>query len=164
MADQPSSNLELELDVQVPDEFADKVDVSLLRKIIERVLTNEGIHGKAEISLVITNDETIRELNRTYRGIDRPTDVLSFPLQQKPRKRGARFVFPSEDVIHFGDIVISFPRAVEQAKEYGHSLEREMGYLTAHGVLHLLGYDHKTKAEREQMRAKEESALVDLPR
>lgn len=164
MPDSPLAQLELELDVQIADEFADKVDVGFLRKLIERLLSNEGIQRRVEISLVITDDETIRQLNKLYRGIDEPTDVLSFPLQEKPRKRGARFVFPAENVIHLGDVVISFPRAVEQAKEYRHSLQREIGYLTVHGVLHLLGYDHKKRAEREQMRAKEESALADLPR
>lgn len=161
MADS-SAGIDLALDVQVKDEFANLVDVDLLRKLVERVLVAEGLQGKFEISLLITDDRTIQELNATYRGIDQPTDVLSFPLLEKRRRR--RFVVPPGDMIHLGDVVVSYPRAVEQAAQYGHSVERELGYLIVHGVLHLLGYDHKTRAEREAMRAREENVLVDLPR
>lgn len=164
MAEREAEKIELQLDVQVSEEFVDRVPTDLLRKLIERALANEGMGGRVEMSLVVTDDETVHRLNLTYRGVDQTTDVLSFPLQPAPGKKGRRFLLPPDEVLHLGDVVISFPRAVEQAVQYGNSLEREMGYLTVHGVLHLLGYDHRLRAEREQMREKEEAALIDLPR
>lgn len=164
MADNVPFELELDLDVQVLDGLTATVDFQLLRKLVERVLLGENVHGKVEISLVITDDETIHRLNLTHRGVDRPTDVLSFPLQPGVGQKGKPFVYPPGHEIHFGDVVISYPRVVAQAREYGHSLERELAYLTVHGVLHLLGYDHVSEAERERMREKEEKALAELPR
>jgi probable rRNA maturation factor len=146
------------LDAQVDPRFEDKVDIEQLHRIIERALVAEGRRGSIELSLTITDDATIQELNATYRDIDKPTDVLSFPLLNPGEEGG--FILPPDAPVHLGDIVISFPRAKEQAQEYGHSLERELGYLTVHGVLHLLGYDHEDEAERQVMRTKEEAALA----
>jgi probable rRNA maturation factor len=164
MPDGMNSTLEVELDLQISEEFASQVDSELLRKVIANAIRYEGIHGRFEISFVVTDDETIRQLNLQYRGIDKPTDVLSFPLLETRKTKSARFVFPPDDVVHLGDIVLSLPRALEQAHLYGHSNDREIGYLAVHGVLHLLGYDHKSRAQRELMRLKEEGALADLPR
>ena len=114
-------------------------------------LKYEGFDGQAEISVTLCGDERIRELNREYRGIDRVTDVLSFPL------------FDDEDdgeKTPLGDIVIDVDRALLQAAEYGHSPEREIAFLTVHSMLHLLGYDHEEgKAEESEMFAKQEKIL-----
>ncbi|MCL5959353.1 MAG: rRNA maturation RNase YbeY [Chloroflexi bacterium] len=151
------------LHVDVLPLLVDSVDLGLINKLVDRVLTMEGIQEDVELSLVITDDERIRELNATYRGIDEPTDVLSFPLTE-PDEAQPEFITPPDQVKALGDVVISYERAVEQAREYEHSVEREIGYLVVHGVLHLLGYDHETEAQRQEMRSKEEAALVDLPR
>lgn len=110
-----------------------------------------------EVSVTIVDDETIRELNRTYRHIDHPTDVLSFPLDNDlplPEDAGIPLLL--------GDIVISAPRAVAQAKEYGHSLEREFTFLATHGFLHLLGYDHDTESAEARMVKRLEEVLRSL--
>ncbi|MBR3624534.1 MAG: rRNA maturation RNase YbeY [Selenomonadaceae bacterium] len=96
----------------------------------------------SEVSVTITNDAEIHKLNKQYRGIDRPTDVLSFAFRE------------SEDDLdkeNLGEIIISLPRATAQAEEYGHSLKREVAFLTVHGMLHLLGYDHIEEEDREEM-------------
>lgn len=118
---------------------------SLFQKIIEKTAQIEG-YGQGEISLALVDNDQIQELNKKYRQKDSPTDVLSFPMD--------------EEIL--GDIIISVEQAQLQAGEYGHSLKRELGYLTVHGVLHLLGYDHKTDGEREEMRKKEERVLSEL--
>jgi rRNA maturation RNase YbeY len=150
--------LELGLDERVDPQFAGQVDLERLQRVIEHALVAEGLKGPVELSLTITDDATIQSINATHRGIDRPTDVLSFPLLNEGDQAG--FVLPPGMPVHLGDIVISFPRAKEQAQEYGHSLERELSYLTVHGVLHLLGYDHEDEEERQIMRNKEEAALA----
>lgn len=109
----------------------------------------------ASVSVQIVHDETIQQLNREYRNIDRPTDVLSFPLWDPDEDR---LQLPDEPT-PLGDIVISLPRAKQQAAEYGHSLERELGFLGVHGFLHLLGYDHQQPDEEREMFEKQEAIL-----
>ena len=99
-----------------------------------------------EISLTLVDDATIRQLNKAYRKLDRPTDVLSFALEE-----GDSLPMPNEVLPLLGEITISVPRAKAQAVEYGHSFEREMAFLTAHGMLHLLGYDHQTELDTKRM-------------
>ncbi|MBI4320662.1 MAG: rRNA maturation RNase YbeY [Chloroflexi bacterium] len=159
-----SQGPELELDVEAKAEFADQIDVAMLRGIVQTALATEGISRRVELSLVITDDDTIRHLNATYRGTDEATDVLSFPLTDRTGPGKPQFVSPPDEVLYLGDVVVSFPRAVEQAREYGHSLRRELAYLIVHGVFHLLGYDHETEQERRRMRDKEEAALVGVHR
>lgn len=154
--------MQLRLNVEIDAPYAGKVDEALLRRVIERALAAEGVQGPVEITLVVTDDEEVRHLNAHYRGIDQTTDVLSFPLEAPG---GPTFVTPPGQPRHLGDVVISFPRAAEQAAEYGHSLRRELAYLAVHGTLHLLGYEHEeVEAEREAMRRKEEAALAEVPR
>ena len=112
----------------------------------------------AEVSITLTNNEHIHELNLRYRGIDRPTDVLSFALNEGEEPE--IFDGPAVDVL--GDIIISVERAVEQAAEYGHSVQREIAFLTVHGMLHLLGYDHMEEADRIEMRREEEFVMKKL--
>jgi probable rRNA maturation factor len=128
---------------------------SLVRTIVERE------HGATEytISLHLVGDETIRDLNHEHRGTDAHTDVLSFPLHDP---NGMRFVLPPSQPANLGDVVVSYPRALAQAQDFGHSVDRELGYLVAHGVLHVLGFDHEDADERRVMRRKEEEALAPL--
>lgn len=160
----------IEVDVDMRCEL-DRIDAEevgeLLAGACRRALEQEG-WTDAEVSVVLTTDEEIRELNLEYRGIDSPTDVLSFPLWENgdpgqviDPDTASRSVAPGEPVA-LGDIVISLPRAVAQAEEYGHSLRRELAFLTVHGTLHLLGYDHVTQELEKTMRAKEEAILASL--
>lgn len=109
----------------------------------------------AEVAVTIVDDEEIHRLNREYRQVDRPTDVLSFPQWDPGEEWGS----PQGEPLPLGDIVISLPRAKEQAELYGHSLERELGFLAVHGFLHLLGYDHETAEEEEDMFSRQEAIL-----
>jgi probable rRNA maturation factor len=108
------------------------------------------------LTLTLVDDDEIHQLNRQHRDVDRPTDVLSFPLMDGTDS----FALPPGVPRELGDVVVSYPRAVAQAEEYGHSVERELAYLVVHGVLHILGHDHEVPAERSVMRAREEAALA----
>jgi probable rRNA maturation factor len=129
--------------------------IDFLAALVDRLLAGEGRPEGAEAGLVFVDDEYIRQLNLEYRGIDAPTDVLSFAMEEGEPLAG----MPGEEAV-LGDVVISLPAAQRQAEEYGHSFAREVAYLTVHGVLHLLGYDHATEAGRREMRDKEEAALA----
>lgn len=118
----------------------------LLLRLLEEVARMENLQG-GELAVTFCDNRHIQELNRQFRQIDRPTDVLSFPMDD-------------EDLI--GDIVISLPKAKAQAEEYGHSFERELGFLAVHGFLHLLGYDHDTPEAEKEMFSKQEEALLKL--
>ena len=127
----------------------------LIRKCCAAVLKKEGIADACEISVTFVDNETIRVINSQTRGIDKETDVLSFPLGEN----GEYEVNYATDALLLGDIVISLSMAVEQAQEYGHSVEREIAFLTVHSMLHLLGYDHIEDGDRVVMRAREEEVL-----
>lgn len=131
----------------------------LVRRCCHAVLINEGFEGSAEISVKFVNDDEIHELNREYRNVDRSTDVLSFPLGEN----GVYDINNDTGAKMLGDIVISIDHAVMQAEQYGHSLEREIGFLTVHSMLHLLGYDHENGGlEAVRMREREETTLTQL--
>lgn len=135
----------------------------LVRRCCNAVLLQEKFEGPAEIDITFVDGEEIRRLNKQYRDKDTETDVLSFPLGEN----GVYDKNPETGASMLGDVVISMPRAVEQSKEYGHSLQREVAYLTTHSVLHLLGYDHvEGGIEAVRMREKEELImnLIGLPR
>ncbi len=121
-------------------------------------LKEHNIDGDFEISLVYTNDENIRKINKEYRNIDSATDVLSFP-QFEFEEAGKLEIADGEKTVLLGDIVISTMHAVNQAAEYGHSAEREIGYLACHSILHLLGYDHITDEDKKIMRTTEEKIM-----
>ncbi len=118
-------------------------------------------HSDFEVTVTLTDGETIRQINNEHRGIDSETDVLSFPLWDV-RQGEEPFENPDTGCIMLGDIVISLPRLKEQAEEYGHSQKREAAYLLIHGMLHLLGYDHMEENEKQEMRLKEEELLREL--
>ena len=136
----------------------EEVNYKLIENVISEALKYEGVSDNTEISVTIVDNEEIRKINNKFRNIDRATDVLSFPLID----------FDNEDLpndgskIYLGDIIISIERAKEQANEYGHSLDREVGFLTAHSMLHLLGYDHMVPEEEKVMFAKQEEILSNL--
>ncbi|HHU84160.1 MAG TPA: rRNA maturation RNase YbeY [Clostridiales bacterium] len=131
----------------------------LMRRTCHAVLLGEEFKDKCEIGIRIVNDEIIQELNRVHRNIDEPTDVLSFPIGEN----GVYEKNPSTGAVILGDIVINAQRVVEQAEKYRHSVQREFAYLTAHSMLHLLGYDHVNGGlEEVRMREKEEAVLTQL--
>ena len=130
-----------------------------LRRLVKRavlaVLDFEDFGRRAEVSVTFTDNEGIHALNREYRNVDRPTDVLSFPLSD------GEDYYTDGDAVLLGDIVISLERAQTQAEEYGHSFEREVAFLTVHSMLHLLGYDHETSPEDERdMFARQDEILI----
>ncbi len=127
---------------------------SKAEKIIETVLTVEGLNFPCEISLLLCDNDFIKDLNARYRQKDSATDVLSFP-QFDSREE----IMAENEELLLGDIIISMERAREQAEEFGHSIERECFYLLVHGLLHLLGYNHKSSEEEREMRFKEEAIL-----
>ncbi len=146
------------------------VDVALIERVVTQVMQNEGETGTWEIGIRLTDDRELQSLNQQFRGIDAPTDVLSFGNYDDDDGEfvGPDGVYDDDEFAdpeeadapsYLGDLAISVDRVREQAGEYGHSTRRELCYLVAHGTLHLLGYDHETDAERETMRLKEEAAL-----
>ena len=116
---------------------------ALLRRTVRATLKYEGVKNKTEVSVTFADDESIRKLNAEYRNLDRPTDVLSFPIEDDVEAAD------ESQVLMLGDIVISLERAAVQAEEYGHSFKREVAFLCAHSMLHLLGYDHELGEEQD---------------
>lgn len=135
---------------------------SFLRRVIRTALDEEGVEAPCEINVLVTGDGGIHQINLDMRGVDAPTDVLSFPMfdlapGDKPAPEDAD---PATGLVPLGDMCISLERAKAQAKEYGHSNRRELAYLAVHSVLHLLGYDHLDEGpQKAQMREREEAVL-----
>ena len=147
-----------EIEIFVEEEFQGLVDESWVGRIAQQVLKAEGVAPPYEVSVVFTDSETVRRLNRDYRGMDEPTDVLAFYML--PQKEAADFfALPPDGVTRLGEVIISYPQAVEQAKEQEHSTERELALLIIHGILHLLGYDHEEPEEEAKMRTREKEFL-----
>ena len=138
---------------------------SLIKKAVNMALSAEGVNVPCVISVMLTDDEGIRSVNNEFRGIDRATDVLSFPLNELvPGEFDPEACERDLDTgaIMLGDMMISVPRCEEQGEEFGHGYEREIMYLTVHSVLHLLGYDHVDEGEmKKQMRAREKEIMGD---
>ena len=156
----PEHRIILEAEVEAPDTVE-----PLLRRVISAALEAEGMDLPCEINVLLTNDEGIHQVNLDMRGVDRPTDVLSFPMfdlspGEKPEEEHED---PDTGLVPLGDMCISLERAAAQAEEYGHSVERELSYLAVHSVLHLLGYDHMDEGPmKAQMRRREEHILEGL--
>jgi probable rRNA maturation factor len=159
-ARRPPAGARLHLRIALVDESGVPLDHHLLRRVARRVVAGEGLRGPYDLSIRLTDDCALRVANRAHRGLDRPTDVLSFPLLPRFQQGDSGFVLPPDARQHLGDVLISVERARAQAAEYGHAFEREVCYLLAHGVLHLLGHDHEEQAERKVMREREEAALA----
>lgn len=118
-------------------------------KLLNFALTKQGIEEECEVSVTFVKNERIQEINRDYRGKDKPTDVISFALEELGE--GEILISGANLPRVLGDIIISTDKAYEQAEEYGHSFQRELGFLAVHGFLHLLGYDHETEEEEKEM-------------
>ncbi len=153
---------------EVPAQFDFDCE-TVAREVVEAVLDYENCPYEAEVSLTLTNNEEIHKINLEQRGIDAPTDVLSFPMTDYPNPGEFDFLEEADDCFHpetgellLGDIVLSAERVKSQAEDYGHSELREYAFLIAHSMLHLLGYDHMEEEERVQMEAKQEEILQEL--
>ena len=144
--------------VRADSAYRKKIDSRRLRETAQKTLAHESAPSRAEITLVITGDDEIRDLNRQYRDVDAPTDVLSFAEAEAD----ARFVAAPDESAYLGDVVISYPRAVAQAVSDGHSVADELLLLVVHGVLHLLGHDHASRAEKRKMWAAQKEILNEL--
>ncbi len=156
----PEHRIILEAEVEAPDTVE-----PLLRRVISAALEAEGMDLPCEINVLLTDDEGIHQVNLDMRGVDRPTDVLSFPMfdLSPGEKPGEEHEDPDTGLVPLGDMCISLERAAAQAEEYGHSVERELSYLAVHSVLHLLGYDHMDEGPmKAQMRRREEHILEGL--
>ena len=141
---------------------------SVIQKCVEATLKAEGVPVPCEINVFVTNDSGIQAINKASRNLDKPTDVLSFPMFQLEAgqlpEEWDDFLDPETDMCPLGDMAISLERAIAQAKEFGHSVRREIGYLTIHSMLHLLGYDHLDEGPmKAQMRAREEAIAATIP-
>ena len=138
---------------------------AFIRKVIRAALAAQGVDFPCEVDVLVTNDEEIRRMNREARQVDRATDVLSFPaFDLRPGELpGPEDADPGTGLAPLGDMMISLEHVAAQAKEYGHSNRRELGYLVVHSVLHLLGYDHLDEGPmKAQMREREEAVLAEL--
>ncbi|MGG2095405.1 rRNA maturation RNase YbeY [Bacillus sp. S13(2024)] len=137
---------------EVKEEYVD-----MIQQLVEKAADTESVEDGTELSITFVNNERIQEINRDYRDKDQPTDVISFAMEDMGE--GEMEIVGVEMPRMLGDIIISIPRAKEQAEEYGHSFERELGFLAVHGFLHLLGYDHMTEEEEKVMFGKQKEIL-----
>jgi len=154
----------MEINVLIEEGFEEYLEVSWLQSVAEQVLITQGTSSKAEIGLVITGQERVQQLNRSYLGKDEPTDVLAFSMIPEPSTTGkpetpSPFIQPPDGVLHLGEVIISYPQAVLQAEEHHHSVKREIAILVIHGVLHLLGHEHNKPEFERQMKTKEKEIL-----
>ena len=147
-----------QIGIYAEDKFRPLVDVGWAKKIVRQLLKAEGVPSPYEVSLVFTDSETVQRLNRDYRGVDEPTDVLAFYMLPQ-KETDSSFALPPDGVTRLGEVIISYPKALAQAKEQRHSLERALALLVIHGILHLLGYDHEKPDEGKKMREKEQQLL-----
>lgn len=157
-------NIEYETEKQLPVDYE-----KIIRDIIPAALDYEQCPYEAEVSVILTDNEGIREINREYRQIDAPTDVLSFPMIEFERvsdfdhveEAVEDYFNPETGELLLGDIIISVEKVAEQAEKYGHSKERELAFLLAHSMLHLCGYDHMDEDERKLMEQRQREILAE---
>ncbi len=155
----------MEIDILFDDGFEGCLDEEWLHVIIESALKAENAGDNIEMSLLVTGQERIHRLNKEYRKIDKPTDVLSFAMEDEYHSEDGEdlsFVGFADDVRHLGEVIISFPQAIMQAEDHRHSVKKEVVILIIHGVLHLLGYDHMEDGEADIMEAREKIILESL--
>lgn len=144
------------LEIEYLDIEENKENEELIKTVLEQCFKNENLDKESlYVNIILTNPENIRKYNKQYRNIDKETDVLSFPMFEKEEL--VDFQSNCQEVL--GDIIISINRVEEQAKEYGHSFQRELSYMVVHGFYHLMGYDHMEEQDKIEMRAKEEEVL-----
>jgi probable rRNA maturation factor len=148
----------LTVNVRILPLYAHDVERASLQKAARAAFKSAGGQNAGALTVMVTDDAQVRELNRVYRHVDAPTDVLAFG-----EVSGASgFIPPPEETQYWGDIIISYPRALEQAATYGHPLQEELALLVVHGTLHLLGYDHEQAEDKEKMWVAQNAALVRL--
>jgi probable rRNA maturation factor len=147
-----------QISVYIEEKFRGLVREDWVRELAQTVLRAEGVVPPYEVSMVFTDSETVQQLNRDYRGVDDPTDVLAFNMLPQ-EGADSSFALPPDGVTRLGEVIISYPQAVGQAREQGHSAERELALLVIHGILHLLGYDHEKPEEESKMREREKAVL-----
>lgn len=147
----------IEIDINDETEKVESEHFSLIKEVIVATLEHENIEGEIEVSVSLVDNDTIREINKEYRNKDAVTDVISFALNDNEEEEMQ--IVGGEEVNMLGDIIISIPRAKEQADQYEHSFERELAFLVVHGTLHLLGYDHMTEQEEKEMFSLQEEIL-----
>jgi probable rRNA maturation factor len=145
------------IDIDVDNAYANQVPATELRAFLENVLAAESVSANAHLTILISGDKLLQELNHTHRGIDAPTDVLSFPTEEDDFPRGEDY----ESDSYLGDIAISIPAVHRNAEFTAIPADRELRHLVTHGVLHLLGYDHESDADEARMRAREIELLGD---
>ena len=151
-----------EINVYIEPKLQIPIRATWLKNAVNKILCALAIKKPSEVGVVITNSEVIQQLNKLYRDKDEPTDVLSFYMLTQQDKDIA-FITPPDGVAHLGEIVISYPQALIQAENKGHSIKHELFILLIHGVLHLLGYDHeRSPKERQRMQAREREVLKRL--
>ncbi len=156
-------NILVDVNIQIGEAITAQIDTDLIIRAVQTTLAAEQQDGPIEVSVLVSDDAELQQLNRDYRDIDQPTDVLSFAAEEEH----AGFVRPPDMPRYLGDIAISYERVVAQAAEYSHSITRELAFLTVHGILHVLGYDHERgPQDAAAMRAHEEAVmqLLELPR
>ena len=156
----PEDALQIEIDVQIAPDYAGEVSAEHLQIVAWTVLQAEDSTGagSSELTLVLTDDAGIQSLNRDFLGYDLPTDVLAFAALED----SGPFVAAPEAGGYLGDVIVSYPRAVAQAQEHGHSPEQELNLLLVHGILHLLGYDHADDESKASMWARQDAILDSL--
>lgn len=150
---------ESELYVTIDEPLAGYVNEEWLRRVVAETLALEGVNSPVELGLVITDDETIRQLNKRYRGRDEATDVLSFAFLEDS---DPLFLNPPDGVLHLGEVIVSYPQATIQAEEHHHSPKQELALLVVHGALHLLGHEDEDAKGELKMRAEEKRVLGEL--
>ena len=149
----------MEINVLIDEDLEGCPDEGWLRSVVEQVLVTQETVPGVELGLVIASQERVRELNRSYRGRDEPTDVLAFSAREEVGADHPVFVHPPDGVLHFGEVIVSYPQAIAQAEEHQHSAKKEIAVLIIHGVLHLLGYEHDEPEREHKMRAREAEIL-----
>ena len=146
---------EINIDIKPP--YRGRLSQKWLREVVDATLSAEKVDRPVELSLIITGNREVHKLNRDYRGIDKTTDVISFALSENVA--GTEFVTPPDSVSRLGEVIISYPQAVSQAKENKQTVKAEMAWLVVHGLLHLLGYDHQDDTSEALMRKREDIIL-----
>ena len=144
----------------ITDGIEEKIEYKeIIKEVLDKCFKEEKLGKNITITVTLTNPENIRNINKKYRQIDNPTDVLSFPMYEKEEISEVK---QQKYEVILGDIVISIPKVEEQAEEYGHSFKRELSYMVVHGFYHLMGFDHMKEEEKAEMREKEENILGKL--
>jgi len=152
----------MKLGIQIDKEFRKYFKEEWLQLVVEKSLAVKDFDSEVELSLLITGEQKVRELNQQYRGLDEPTDVLSFALTERPPGDDNAFITPPDGILHLGEVIISYPQAARQAGENRQSTEQELALLIVHGVLHLLGYEHDEPDREQEMRALEQRVLSEI--